>query len=80
MHTHGPSCLEGPVTRDRTWWRLPVAARSPAVSRRLRRSPQSPIRRDLVDRIRQEIAEGTYDTPEKFDAALERLLDELESE
>ena len=32
------------------------------------------IRADLVARVRQEIAEGRYDTPEKWDAALDRLL------
>jgi len=36
------------------------------------------IRTDLVARVRREIAEGTYDTPEKLDLALERLLDRLE--
>jgi len=32
------------------------------------------IRTELVERVRGEIAAGTYDTPEKFQAALERLL------
>ena len=36
------------------------------------------IRRDLVDRVRREIEAGTYDTPEKWDAALDRLLESLE--
>jgi hypothetical protein len=35
------------------------------------------IRKDLVARIRQEIAEGIYDTPEKMARALERLLENL---
>ena len=35
------------------------------------------IRTDLVNRVRAEIANGTYDTPEKMDIALERLLDSL---
>ena len=35
------------------------------------------IRTDLVNRIRSEIANGTYDSPEKMDAALDRFLDEL---
>jgi negative regulator of flagellin synthesis FlgM len=35
------------------------------------------IRADLVARVRSEIATGTYETPEKLDAALDRLLDEL---
>ena len=35
------------------------------------------IRSDLVARVRGEIASGTYETPEKLDAALDRLLDEV---
>lgn len=35
------------------------------------------IRYDLVARVRQEIAAGTYDTPEKFDLALTRMLERL---
>lgn len=35
------------------------------------------IRRELVARIRREIAEGLYDTPEKFEAALSRLSDTI---
>ena len=31
-------------------------------------------RLDLINRIRSEIAAGTYDTPEKFETALSRLL------
>jgi len=33
-----------------------------------------------VARVRQEIADGTYDTPEKFEIALERLLARLDRE
>lgn len=35
------------------------------------------IRYELVNRIRDEIAAGTYDTPERFDVAMERLLSRL---
>jgi hypothetical protein len=35
---------------------------------------------ELVKRIRREIAEGTYDTPEKLDIALERMLNRMEWE
>ncbi len=38
------------------------------------------IRHELVARVRREIAAGTYDTPEKFDIAMERLLARLERE
>ncbi|MEM9366650.1 MAG: flagellar biosynthesis anti-sigma factor FlgM [Planctomycetota bacterium] len=35
------------------------------------------IRVDRVAEIRRQIASGTYETPDKLDAALDRLLDEL---
>jgi negative regulator of flagellin synthesis FlgM len=35
------------------------------------------IRQDVVNRIRAEIAAGTYETPAKLDTALDRLLDEI---
>jgi anti-sigma28 factor (negative regulator of flagellin synthesis) len=35
-----------------------------------------PVRQDLVDSVRQQISQGTYDTPEKFEAALNQLLDD----
>ena len=35
------------------------------------------IRSDRVETIRTEIASGQYETPEKMEAALTRLLDEL---
>jgi len=36
------------------------------------------IRKELVERVRREIAEGTYETPEKWEAALDRLLERIE--
>ena len=38
------------------------------------------VRQELVARIRQEIQAGTYDTVEKFEAALERLTAQLDDE
>jgi negative regulator of flagellin synthesis FlgM len=35
------------------------------------------IRQDRVAALRQAIADGTYDTPERMDVALSRLLDEI---
>ncbi|MEM1108739.1 MAG: flagellar biosynthesis anti-sigma factor FlgM [Planctomycetota bacterium] len=35
------------------------------------------VREDLVARIRAEIAAGTYETPEKLDAAIEGLAEDL---
>jgi hypothetical protein len=33
-----------------------------------------------VERVRREIEAGTYETPEKWEAALEKLLERLERE
>jgi hypothetical protein len=41
---------------------------------------ERPIRWELVERVRREIASGTYDTDEKMDLALERLMKQLERE
>jgi negative regulator of flagellin synthesis FlgM len=35
------------------------------------------IRQEKVEAIRRQIAEGIYETPEKLELALDRLLDEL---
>jgi hypothetical protein len=35
------------------------------------------IRADLVARVRRQIAAGTYDTPERWQAALDKLADRL---
>ncbi|NLE29055.1 MAG: flagellar biosynthesis anti-sigma factor FlgM [Phycisphaerae bacterium] len=35
------------------------------------------IRQELVDRVRQEIASGRYETAEKLDQAIENLLEDL---
>jgi hypothetical protein len=77
MHWYGPDSLEGPasfVTRTTT-----------ARARKPRRSPEEedvrnrqPIRTELIERIRRELAAGTYLTPEKWQAALESLLSSLD--
>ena len=36
------------------------------------------IRHEKVEAIRREIASGRYDTPEKLEVALDRLLDEFQ--
>lgn len=42
---------------------------------KLRQLP--PVRQDLVEAARAQIANETYDTPEKFDAALDELLKDI---
>lgn len=36
-----------------------------------------PVRTELVNRIRSEIEQGTYETPEKLEAAIDELLGDL---
>ena len=43
---------------------------------RLRDMPD--IRTDLVERIREEIANGTYETQERLDGAIDGLLEDLQ--
>lgn len=35
------------------------------------------IRYELVNRVREQIAAGTYDTPERFDKAMEKFLSRI---
>lgn len=39
-----------------------------------------PVRMDLVNRIRNEIEQGSYETPEKIDAAIDELMSEYGAE
>jgi len=64
MHIHSASCLEGPITKKRSWWH---AAEAAAEDKTL-------FRAGLVAQIRREIAAGAYETPEKWEAALNRML------
>ncbi len=41
---------------------------------------RQPFRSALVARVRQEIANGTYDTAEKLEAAMERLFESLSNQ
>lgn len=47
------------------------------VGQMLSRLSDLPVRQELVDRVRQEIAAGTYETPEKLEAAMEGLIEDL---
>ena len=92
MHTHGPSCLEGPISRHRKEWRhwpeeallallpLPTNGESSIMNptENSHRPEDNPIRWELVERVREEIEAGVYDTPEKWEIALDRLLNQLE--
>ena len=84
MHEHGPDELFGPVRGTPAWWQGMAAAPAseddqppPPKKPRKKRKDAQPMRQDLVDRVRAEIAAGTYDTPEKWEAALDCLLGHL---
>jgi hypothetical protein len=57
---------------------MDVGTDTGATGRKPIRVPEcSGIRRDLVERTRREIEAGTYETAERIDKAVERLLDDL---
>jgi len=67
MYRPMPTCSQRAVSHNRLYWlfHAPAGAESEV------------FRPDLVARVRREIAEGVYETPEKWQAALERLIEEL---
>jgi negative regulator of flagellin synthesis FlgM len=82
---HGPQALQGPHTPRPTAPSSPAQSTrgadqvdiSPAAEAAVQATESGDIRADLVARVRGEIANGTYETPAKLDAALNRLLDEM---
>lgn len=90
MHIYGPTHLHGPqaigaphasrmtpdVRPESTAIRDEVQI-SDAARLAEQSGGASDIRFDRVAAIRAEIASGTYETPEKLDLALSRLLDEI---
>jgi hypothetical protein len=84
MQHHGSSKMAGPVRGTRAWWKGLGQLTAPALAKprsgrgAKKRPAESGIRSDLVARVRREIAAGTYDTPEKWDAALDAMLKHLE--
>jgi negative regulator of flagellin synthesis FlgM len=91
MHIHGPSQIHGPHAinaphfANRAQGSQPPAANpavdrveiSPAAEAAVKASEAGGVRHELVNVIRSQIAAGTYDTPEKMDIAMERLLDQM---
>lgn len=79
MVQHGPKCLEGPIIGSRPWWQetgKPSSSNDSGLAKDRHRAERenAPIRFELVQRIRRQIADGTYDTPEKFEAALDEMF------
>ena len=91
MQVHGPSHIHGAQSLNGPHLSRMGQASAPSQNTTIRDELQlSPmgqlldkvhelpdIRSDLVARIRAEIAAGTYETEEKLQVALERLLDEI---
>src|SRR5262249_22718039 len=88
MHPHGPDPLAGPLRGTTAWWHgrpadeqpadnVPIPQDPPPPAPRARKRGPRKIPSELVERVRAEIAAGTYDAPDKFQAALERLLERM---
>ena len=84
-HVHGAQPVNAPHANNRP---TPPSASEPGSSAdevtispeadllaRISEMPE--IRQERVDQIRAQIAEGHYDTSEKLDVAVDRLLDEM---
>jgi len=84
-HIHGPHGVNAPHApfRGQAAGETPAARTtdrvdiSPAAEAAVRAAESGEIRHDLVNQIRAQIASGTYETPEKLDVALDRLMDEI---
>jgi len=84
-HLHGPQPINSPHTSRVS--KPPAPGQSAPIQDELQISDEAllieqvkqvpEIRHDRVDAIRAEIAKGTYETDEKIQIALERLLDEI---
>jgi hypothetical protein len=68
MYRYLPTCPQAPVSHNRLAWLFNAP----------HEAETNEIRVDLVERVRREIAEGTYETPEKWEAALAGLARDLE--
>jgi negative regulator of flagellin synthesis FlgM len=91
MHIHGTSHIHGPhgINAPHTAHRAQPAQQStssqgadrveisPAAQAAVQASETGRVRQDLVNHLRAQIAAGTYETPAKLDAALERMFDEI---
>ena len=67
MYRHTPTRLHEPVAHNRLQWLFNPSAEVETEE----------FRHDLVARIRRQIADGVYDTPEKWESALDRMAEDL---
>ncbi len=91
MHIYGPSQLHGPQSITAPHGVRPTQAASrpeaPQIADEVDISDAARLvdqvhempemREDRVEAVRQQIADGTYETPGRLNAAIERLLDEI---
>jgi negative regulator of flagellin synthesis FlgM len=91
QYTHGPHNLQGPHRMVPPQESSSATARYSALQDDIQfsdeavrlsnlagnQSSASNIRFDLVNRIKAEIAAGTYDTPDKMDIAVDRMIGQL---
>ncbi len=80
MRDQGPGSWDGPIRGTPAWWRglgpadgNATADKEVMASKRHKRG----IRKELVERVKRDIAAGVYDTPEKWEAALDNLLERM---
>jgi len=84
-HIHGSHGINAPhsvyrgqaTQRTSTTGGVDCVDISSAAEAASRAAEMNGIRQDLVNDIRAQIANGTYETPDKLDAALERMFDEI---
>jgi hypothetical protein len=75
MYWYTSAGPRGPLTQHpRSTQALPTHA-----SARTTAPDGEPIREELVDRVRAEIAAGVYDTDERWEIALDHLFERLEA-
>ncbi|TWT43241.1 flagellar biosynthesis anti-sigma factor FlgM [Botrimarina hoheduenensis] len=79
-----PNSATGPAPRTQAPDQVeisPAAAEAArlaeAAETRAAEKASTPVRSELVNQLRAQIAGGGYDTAERMDAALSRLLDEI---
>jgi negative regulator of flagellin synthesis FlgM len=84
-HIHGPHGINAPHAPFRGQSAGGAASTqsadrveiSSAAEAAIQAAESGEVRQRLVDSIRGQIAAGIYETPDKLNAALERLLDEI---
>lgn len=84
-HIHGPHGINAPHAPFRTQSQgksvngpaSDYVEISPAAQAAVDAAERSETRQSLISRIRAEIAAGTYETPDKLNRAMDRLLDEI---